>query len=180
VQFSAAILTADQMMHRATNGFFISATARQWVYLLIPLMLSACASMSPNYEEPVVSLTYFRPAESGSGFDVGLKVLNPNREPLELQGVVYTIRVQGQDVIKGVGKGYAPIEGYGEGDIELSAAPNLIAGIRLLSELMNQASSAEAASALDFEFEAKLDVGGLYPRIKVQESGSFKLGPQPQ
>lgn len=148
--------------------------------LLCPLLLAACASMSPNYEQPVVTLSYFRPAETGGGFDVGLKILNPNREPLNLQGVVYTISLQGQEVITGVGKGYAPIEGYGEGNIELSAAPNLLAGIRLLAELMNQSSANNALSALEYDFEAKLDVGGFYPRIKVQESGSLQLGPKTQ
>jgi hypothetical protein len=144
------------------------------------LLLAACASMSPNYEQPVVNLSYFRPAESGGGFDVGLTILNPNREPLNLQGVVYTISVQGQPVIKGVGKGYAPIEGYSEGNIELSAAPNLVAGIRLLAELMGQSSIDQAPSAIEYEFEAKLDVGGLNPRIKVQEAGSLQLGPKAQ
>lgn len=139
------------------------------------LLLAACATMSPNYEQPVVSLSYFRPAETGGGFDVGLKILNPNREALNLQGVVYTISVQGQEVIKGVGKGYAPIEGYSEGDIELSAAPNLMAGIRLLAELMGQTSGDQALSGIEYEFEAKLDVGGLYPRIKVRETGNLNL-----
>jgi hypothetical protein len=146
--------------------------------LLCLTALASCATMSPNYEEPKVSLTYFRPAESGSGFDVGLKILNPNREPLNLEGVVYTISIQGQEVITGVGKGFAPIEGYGEGDIALSAAPDLFAGIRLLADLMGQASNATGGlSELEYGFEAKLDVGGLYPRIKVQETGKFNLAP---
>ncbi len=138
---------------------------------LASLLTTGCATMSPTYEPPIVSLSYFRPAESGNGFDVGLKILNPNREPLNLQGVVYTISVQGQDIIKGVGKGFEPIEGYSEGDISLTAAPNFIAGIRLLSELMTQ-----SGTALDYEFEAKLDVGGYYPRVKISETGRFNLG----
>jgi LEA14-like dessication related protein len=149
------------------------------VLTILLVLMSGCATMSPGYEQPVVSLSYFRPAEGQMGFEVGLKILNPNREPLNLQGVVYTIRLQGQDIIKGVGKGYAPIEAYSEGDIELSATPNFIAGIRLLSELMNQPrSTSSSAAALEYEFEAKLDVGGYYPRIKVQESGSFNFNPQ--
>ena len=137
-------------------------------------LLASCATLSPNYEQPIVSLNYFRPAageSAGMGFEIGLKILNPNREPLNLQGVVYTISLQGQDVIKGVGKGYEPIEGYSEGNIELSAAPNLMAGIRLVSQMMSQKDQ-----QLLWEFEAKLDVGGLYPRIKVLETGQFDLG----
>lgn len=153
-------------MHKNTRTIL----ARRLLITLLFLSLGACASLSPNYEEPVVSLSYFRPAEGNTGFDIGLRILNPNREPLNLQGVVYTISLQGQDIIKGVGKGFKPIEGYSEGDIKLSAAPNLLAGIRLLSQFMNQTES-----ALEYEFEAKLDVGGLYPRIRVRETGQFDL-----
>jgi hypothetical protein len=146
------------------------------VLMLLTMSLGACASMSPDYEKPVVSLSYFRPSESDGGipgFEVGLKILNPNRQALNLEGVVYTISIQGEDIIKGVGKGFEPIEGYSEGDIVLTAAPNLLAGIKLLSQLMN-----ESADSLDYEFEAKLDVGGFYPSIRVKESGEFKLGSQ--
>lgn len=153
-------------MNRKTQ---IVLTSRTSIALLI-LLLGGCASLSPNYEQPVVSMSYFRPSEDNTGFDIGLKILNPNREPLNLQGVVYTISLQGQDIIKGVGKGFEPIEGYSEGDIELSAAPNFMAGIRLLSQFMSKKES-----ALEYEFEAKLDVGGLYPRIKVRETGQFDL-----
>lgn len=139
--------------------------------LLASLQLAGCATLSPNWEQPVVSLSHFRPAEAGGGFDIGLKILNPNSSPLNLQGVVYTISVQGQDLIKGVGKGYEPIEAYGEGNIELSAAPNLMGGLRLLGEMMGRPEQ-----QLDWEFEAKLDVGSLYPRIKVKEAGSLNLG----
>ena len=143
----------------------------------ITLLLSACATLSPDYEQPVVSLTHFRPMESaagesgaGMGFEIGLRILNPNREPLNLEGVVYTVRLQGQDVVKGVGKGYEPIEGYGEGEITLTAVPQFLAGIRLLSGMMSQPTE-----GLQYEFEAKLDVGGFYPRIRVSETGEFNF-----
>jgi len=146
------------------------------VLLAMTMLLGACASMSPDYEKPVVSLSYFRPGESNGGvpgFEVGLKILNPNRQALNLEGVVYTISIQGEDIIKGVGKGFEPIEAYSEGDIVLTAVPNLLAGIKLLSQLMSQASG-----SLDYEFEAKLDVGGFHPSIRVKESGKFTLGSQ--
>ena len=160
-------------MMKLFSGFLRCATP-----LLTLALLSSCATLSPNYEQPVVSLNYFRPAtgeSAGMGFEIGLKILNPNSTPLNLQGVVYTISLQGQDIIKGVGKGYAPIEGYGEGNIELSAAPNPMAGIRLISQMMSQKEQ-----QLQWEFEAKLDVGGFYPRIKVSEVGQFDLGKMQQ
>ena len=66
--------------------------------LLGTLMLAACATMSPNYEEPTVSLSSFRalPSEGMTpAFEIGLRIINPNASPLALAGVVYTISIEG-------------------------------------------------------------------------------------
>jgi hypothetical protein len=62
------------------------------------------------------------------------------------------------------------IEGYSEQLIMLTASANLLAGIRLMGDMMHGGSE-----ALAYEFEAKLDLGGLYPSIRVRENGSFNL-----
>jgi LEA14-like dessication related protein len=142
------------------------------------LALGACASLSPQYEQPSVSLSSFRalPSEGMTpAFEIGLRVINPNPSPLELAGVVYTISIEGHDLVKGVGKGFPVIDGYGQGEITLTASANLLAGIRLLGDLMQVNDD-----ALDYDFEARLDLSGLHPSIRVHESGAFNLQPSPQ
>ena len=144
------------------------------VYLLAFSLLSACASLNPDYEKPTVMMTSFRavPTEGAMpSFEVGLRVINPNPEPLNLQGVVYSISLQGHELVKGVGKDYPQIEGYSEGNITLSASANLLRGIQFLAGM---AQSPE--KQLEYEFEAKLDVGGFFPSLRVSETGMFNLG----
>ena len=78
--------------------------------------------MDPDYEEPTVTLSSFRAMPSEGGiptFEIGLHVLNPNASPFRLEGVVYTVSIQGHDVVKGVGKDFPVLEGYSEQTIKL-------------------------------------------------------------
>lgn len=129
--------------------------------------------MDPDYEEPTVTLSSFRAMPSEGGiptFEIGLHVLNPNASPFRLEGVVYTVSIQGHDVVKGVGKDFPVLEGYSEQTIKLTATANLFAGIRLVMDLMNS-----PGKKLNYEFEAKLDTGGFGRSIRVRENGSFRM-----
>lgn len=137
------------------------------------LLIQACASIDPDYEQPTVSLSSFRALPSDGGmptFEIGLHILNPNSTSFSLEGVVYTVSIQGHDVVKGVGKDFPVLEGYSEQTIKLTAAANLFAGIRLVMDLMNSPNE-----SLEYEFEAKLDTGGFGRSLRVRETGSFRL-----
>jgi hypothetical protein len=146
---------------------------RLFALSLTALLVTACATLRPGYEQPTVTLSSFRGIPSEGmvpAFEIGLRIINPNAEALHLQGVVYTISVEGHELVKGVGKDFPVIEGYSEQEIKLTAAANLLAGIRLVGDMMHS-----KGESLNYEFEAKLDLGGLYPSIKVRERGDFNL-----
>jgi len=140
--------------------------------------LLSCATLDPDYEQPTVTLSSFRALPSEGmvpAFEIGLRIINPNRQALNLEGVVYTISVEGHELVKGVGKGFPVIGGYSEETLTLTASANLLAGIRFIGDMMQ--SSGES---LNYEFKAKLDTGGLFPSIRVSERGSFNLSGTPQ
>lgn len=147
------------------------------VTIIAALLLASCSTLGPHDEKPVVVLKGLTPLPGGTGtpgFEVTLGVINPGRDTLELYGVVYTISVQGHELVKGVGKGFDPIEGYSEGTIKLTAQPNLLAGIRMFTSMMNQSND-----SLEYEFEAKLDTGGWSVPIRIREVGQFNLSGTP-
>jgi len=155
---------------------YVNTPRRTWhlmVISLTSLLLSACATMSPGFETPSVTVSSFKtvPAESGMPkFEIGLRVLNPNSEALELKGVAYTISVEDRELIKGVGNDLPVIEGYGEGEFTVTAAASLFEGAMLLKDLVNKPQD-----ALSYSFEAKLDVGTFIPAIRVKDEGEFSL-----
>jgi len=129
--------------------------------------------MNPDYEDPTVTLSSFKamPSEGGiPAFEIGLHILNPNASPFRLEGVVYTVSIQGHDVVKGVGRDFPVLEGYSEQTIKLTATANLLAGIRLVMDLMNS-----PGTDLNYEFEAKLDTGHFGRSIRIREDGSFRM-----
>jgi LEA14-like dessication related protein len=144
--------------------------------LCLPLivLLSACAALRPGYETPTVTVSSFRALPSAGAvpnFEIGLEVLNPNREPLELAGISYTVSLDGHDIIKGVGNDLPVIKGYGTGNVTLTATANLLAGVGLFTDMMRGPKD-----SFEYRLRAKLDPGGFRPSIRVEESGTLSAG----
>jgi LEA14-like dessication related protein len=139
--------------------------------LLLLLLLCSCATLDPDYEEPVISLVSLRALPSAGmtpSFETVLRVTNPNNEALNIAGVVYTISLGGHDLVKSVGKDFPVVEGYSEETLTLTGSANLLSGLRLLGDLMQQSET-----TLRYEFNAKLDLGGFYPSLRLSESGEL-------
>lgn len=141
--------------------------------LMLALLLQACAGMRPGFETPTVTVSSFRALPSQGAlpnFEIGLQVTNPNAVALNLRGISYGVSLGGYELIKGVGNDLPVIEAYGQGEFKLTASANLLAGMRLLGDLMNGPKD-----SVPYEFEAKLDIGALRPAIRVKDSGAISL-----
>jgi len=163
------------MMNNTLKMIITMQSIRKVSMLLMAcFLLQSCAMLDPDYEEPTVMLSSFRAIPSEGmmpSFEVGLRIINPNTAPLNLEGIVYTISLQGHELVKGVGKDYPLIEGYSEGNITLVASANLLSGIRFVTGMTKQQNE-----LLEYEFKAKLDVGGLYPSLRISETGTLDFG----
>lgn len=142
--------------------------------ILMLVMLSACASWAPGYEKPQINITSFSLAPDGSGFAprflIGLKVINPNRSALPLQGMSYSVEVEGNRILSGAEPDLPRVEGYGSVDILIEASPDLLGSVRLLNQLMSGQQE-----TLDYLFKARFDVGALLPYVSIEERGEFGL-----
>lgn len=142
--------------------------------LLLMLFLVACASLSANYEKPQVNVTSFALAPTSSGlaprFNIGLQVINPNRTALPLDGMSYSVEVEGNRILSGAEPNLPRIEGYSSVDIVIQASPDLLGSARLLNQLL-----AGQRDELNYLFKARLDVGSLMPYINIEEKGRFGL-----
>lgn len=136
--------------------------------------LFGCApGLDPGFETPTVGIRSFRvlPSEGvAPKFEIGLHIVNPNRTPLRLEGIVYTVSLEGQRILMGVASDLPEIGPYGEGDITLNASADLLSSINLFASLMRKPQDSFA-----YELDATLDIGRLRPRIQVQEKGEIAL-----
>ena len=141
------------------------------ICLLASLMLSACASLSPGFEEPTIEVASIQLQNSGGlspEFDIVLRVSNPNRDALNINGLSYTLYLGGRKVVSEVSIDTPRVPGYGEGEMKLRARLSLFSGLSLLNDLMT-----EYSENIDYELVTKLDVGSFIPNITVKKKGIF-------
>ena len=152
------------------RGFML---IRILIATLLVFSLSACAMLQPGFETPEVRVTSFKilPSETITPrFEIGLHVINPNRSALKLQGLTYSVELEGHKVLSGVTNKLPVIEAYGEGDVVLQASADLINSISLLSDIMNR-----PREMVSYDLKAKLDVGALLPSIWINKTGEISL-----
>ena len=145
------------------------------VYISVVALLVSCASLQQDFKEPTVSVTSFRALPSkgmAPRFEIGLHVTNPNRMALALEGLSYTINIEGHRILTGVAKDLPLIEAYDEGEITLTATADLINSISLFTDLLRQ-----PRDTFTYEFVANLDLGGIYSDIPIENQGRISLAP---
>ncbi len=150
-----------------------ASTRRVLPFLAALIALSGCAGLRPGFEAPTVNVQGFRavPAERGfPQFEIDLAVANPNAIALKLAGIAYSVSLDGNEVITGVGRDLPEIAAYGSETFTVTASLDLLAGARLVRSLMTKDDD-----RFDYAFEARLDPGPLIPDIRVRDEGTISL-----
>jgi LEA14-like dessication related protein len=143
------------------------------LFVLITLFVCSCATLDPQFENPIVNVTTIKPlATEGLSpkFEIGLRIVNPNRSDLTLHGIACSLQIEGYDLLTGVSNNLPVIEGYSEADVSLTATASLMKSIQLFADIVNSRQDSIA-----YTLNAKLDLGGLYPNVHVEEKGEFNL-----
>jgi len=141
------------------------------VSFLSLVLLVGCATLSPGFEEPTLQVNSIRLKNSNSlapEFEISLRVTNPNRDDLSIDGMTYTLNLAGNKVVSGAANDLPTIPAYGEADVKIMATLSLLGGFKLLNDLMNQYQE-----SVGYEIIVRLDVGKFYPRITIQREGVF-------
>lgn len=121
----------------------------------------------------MVTVTNLRTLPSDTlvpNFEIGLRVINPNSFSLPINGISYGIELQGYELIRGVGNDFPTVEGFGQQDFTITASADLFAGARLIADLLSS-----DRDTVDYRVEARLNLGGLRPSIRVREDGALSL-----
>lgn len=141
------------------------------------VLMAGCASLQPTQEAPTVDVIGVRLDPNSQGavprFLISLRVLNPNRQTLALEGVRYHLYLQNQRVLSGVSNNLPSIPGYEEAALEVGATPALFGSVRLLQEL----ASTPGLQELNYRVEVKLDSGGISWPVNVEREGKLSLSP---
>ena len=135
--------------------------------------LGGCATLTQELDPPKVNLQSFRslPSEgSAPRFEIKLRIMNPNAQPLDIAGISYSVELFDKELVTGVANDIAPIEGYGEGVVTLEAGLQLFEMLRLLASL-----GENTTQPLVYRFSAKIDFNGFMPTQRIEDSGEITL-----
>jgi len=142
--------------------------------LISALLFSGCATIRSDYEKPKVDVVGITKSDTDTAalqFTIQLRIVNPNAETINLQGLYYELSLDGIDIVSGTARDIPPIEGYSDAIVSVSAAPSLVNSVRLAARLM-EASGDE----LPYELRAKLGTTSRWmPATTVTESGMIPL-----
>jgi LEA14-like dessication related protein len=134
-------------------------------------LATGCTTLTPALEKPTVNLTSIKLLSTEGftpKFEIGLRVVNPNAVKLSLKGMSYKVFLNGHDVVQGVAVDLPVVPAHGEAELKLIANVGMIEGMRFVNEMQKNAGAAVA-----YRVQADLDLGTLYPMMKVEETGSF-------
>ncbi|MGK0440975.1 MAG: LEA14-like dessication related protein [Pseudohongiellaceae bacterium] len=156
------------------NNKRVAPLMKKIIILFCITLLSACATLHPNFANPTVKLINFKPLKNNGleqRFDIDLRVTNPNAQTLKLVGMSYAIELDGFKVITGASNDIPDLPAYGDAKVNLKASIGLLQSARLFSSLLNK-----TRSEINYSITTKLDTGipiiGILP---VTDSGVLNM-----
>jgi LEA14-like dessication related protein len=138
------------------------------------LALSGCATLHSSYETPkvdVIGITKRATDTSALQFTIQLRILNPNSDTLNLNGLYYELSLEGIEVVTGTASQIPPIEGYSDAVISVSSAAGLVNSARLIRQLIHAPQD-----RLSYKLRAKLGSTSKWmPPTTVEKRGQIAL-----
>jgi LEA14-like dessication related protein len=142
--------------------------------VLLLSVLGGCASLTPQFNDPQVSLIEIRPLPAvglEQRFSISLRVSNPNDRLLSLSGMSYHLRVEGFNLVSGVATELPEVAAYGEAVYQLEAGTNLLNGLRFIEQMLNSPKD-----SLSYSLEARMGFAEwLLPDKTLVYKGEFSF-----
>lgn len=138
------------------------------------LSLTSCAILSPSIEAPKVTLETLEmlpPTGMSQRFDIGLRMSNPNDRPIKINGIAYTLALNGYKLVDGVGNNVPEVAAFSEVSFTVQASTNLFEAVRFINSFL----AGDGAEQLDYRLKADLAIAGLPMRVSVEEAGKVPL-----
>jgi LEA14-like dessication related protein len=140
--------------------------------MLAAALLGGCV-LAPQYAAPQLSVADVQ-LLSGDLWQQRLKVRmhvhNPNDRALPVQGIVYTLEVEGQPFASGESAASFIVPALGEADFDMNVTTNLA------GTFMNLLSRGADAKSLSYHLSGKVSLSqGFLRSLPFEQRGTFKL-----
>jgi len=138
------------------------------------LAATGCASLT-SLETPELKVTSFRVLEQESAsleqrFAVGLRVINPNNRDIDVDGIDFSLDLNGRQLARGVSDEPFRLPRLGEAETSVVVSTSLLDMLRQAVELGQQEED-----TLKYRLRGRLHLGGVFLRsIPFDYSGKLE------
>lgn len=157
------------------QGRFVVCTRHIFKLIFIAMLLSSCATLSPDFEKPELQLTNLSmlPAQGlEQRFRLTFRVTNPNNISFPVDGMNFKLNLRGLQVATGVSDKKFVLEPLSDNTFEVDVSASLFNSGRVLLDIMNS-----KPQELAYEINAKIFTSkGLWGSIPVTRSGLIPFG----
>lgn len=145
---------------------------KSFIVLIALAFLSACAGTGlGGLESPNVTLADLRPKGMTvfeQQYDIALRVQNPNNRPLAINGLNFSVDINGQEFARGVGREKTVIPALGDGLIRITVTSSTFDWLRQLEKLGRNQNK-----ELAYELSGSLFLDGMGSgRLPFKRSGT--------
>jgi len=143
---------------------------RRVLIILLALGLPACSLFVPKLERPTLSVVGVQILKSDlwhQELKVRMRVQNPNDRSLPVEGIIYQLDVEGQELAHGMSGDRFVVPALGEAEFDMSVSANMANMVfKLLSRNSNEAQ---------YRIYGKISLSaGLLRSIRFDDHGTFK------
>ncbi|TVT75150.1 MAG: LEA type 2 family protein [Denitromonas halophila] len=143
-------------------------TRRTALVALATLGLAACASLPLNMKPPEVSVSDLRLIDVGlleQRFGLSLRVLNPNDAEIPVDGLSFTVELNGKPFAKGVSNQTVTVPRLSEAMLEVEAVSSLSGLLRQFGAM------SKGQERIDYRIHGTLYTGGLFGGVPFDQKG---------
>ena len=139
------------------------------------LLFAGCATTGKYPEQPRVSLVSIQPKDMTlleQRYALQLRILNPNETAIPLEGLSYSLEINGREFAYGVSRQDVSIPAFGEALLDVDVVSNLLNVMQQVQEMSN-----EQQHSLRYRLSGKLSLSNSLLKLPFDYHGELKYAP---
>ena len=152
------------------------AVARTVLLFWCGALLAACSLFGGYQEPPRVSLVSIKPLEMGlleQRYGLQIRILNPNDYEIPVNGLSYSIAVNGHEFAYGVSRQPVSIPPFSEALLDVEVVSNLLSVLQQVSEM-----GSENNDSLHYRLRGKLSLAKSPVKLPFSTEGNLVYLPE--
>lgn len=148
---------------------------RGLVLTALIVQLGACAGLGRYPESPRVSLVSIQPRSMTmleQRYGLQLRILNPNETSIPVEGLSYSLEINGREFAYGVSRQAVSIPPFGEALLDVDVVSSLLDVLQQVQGLGEQPSE-----TLTYRLSGKLSLSNSLARLPFDYRGELKYSP---